>query len=153
MRNIIWGTAMLLILAAPAFAADKRIDFGQILLDDDDKPITECAQVDAAKQTCAQTENVTLGMQAARALNGRYQDEANLPMSELVHRGQMAYWIKRAGVVSLTTDSKCQTEFADCLTVADRDLIDKLVSKNSWGTLVIWRIISALSGNVQGEGK
>lgn len=96
--------AILLCFATPVLAADapRKIDFTTVLLDQDDKPMTECVKADPTDRTkCAEEKPLTLGSVAMQALN---VPEQNLSYTDAVKRGQLSIMVYHSPGASLTSE-------------------------------------------------
>jgi|ERR1700726_2711394 len=96
--------AVVFFLTSPAFADDARkIDFTTVLLDQDDKPMTECADDPLPKpgQDCVTHRPITLGMVALGALS---QYEQGLAPEEAAKRGALGLELYKATAAALTPE-------------------------------------------------
>jgi hypothetical protein len=96
---------VLLAASSAAFGADepRKIDFQTVLVDQDGKGMTECADDPAPKgeEVCKVRRPVTLGMLALRALSA---PEQNLAQDESLKRGQLALSIYKSASAQLTVE-------------------------------------------------
>lgn len=120
--------AGMLLAASVAHAADVRaIDFTAVLLDQDNEPMSECADAQPdPKQPCKMFRYLTLGTIAMRALA---MPEQNLPAEESLKRGQLALRVYRASDAVLET--------------GEIETIKRCIAK-AWGPLVVARAFAIL---------
>lgn len=99
-------TTLLLSSAAPAADEGRTVDFTTVIRDQDDNPITECA--DQSDRECKKTKEVTLGSVAFKALTNIDRDSAGrvteLSPDESVKRGQLGLSIYKATSAKLTAE-------------------------------------------------
>ena len=118
--------ALSLVLIDTATAADppRKIDFTQVLKDQDGDDVFEC--VDAADKECKEKRSVTLGMVANKALS---MPEQNLGLDESYRRGRLANQVYKATAAPLAVE-----EIA---------LIKKLIAR-SYGPMIVFRAVQIL---------
>ncbi len=94
-----------LLMVSPAFAADepRKIDFTTVLLDPDDKPLTECADDPLPKEMrdCIARRPITLGLVALGALS---MFEQGLAPEEVAKRGALGLELYKATAAALTPE-------------------------------------------------
>jgi hypothetical protein len=105
MKQFNLGTIILLLALGPAAAADapRRIDFTSPIIDQDNEPMTECADNPLPKddRDCKARRVITLGMVALRALT---VPEQGLSGEEGLKRGQLALMVYRSPGAELTAE-------------------------------------------------
>lgn len=121
--------ATVIIAAAAVLAATPAaaVDFGAVMLDQDDKPLSECQRASPVNpQVCLEEIVLTLGRVVFRALSIRAQDEASLPGEDQVRRGALALRLYKAkGDVPLDAD--------------EISLIKKMIAKSGYGPVVVYQ--------------
>ncbi len=97
--------ALLIALMSSAAVADdapRKIDFSQVLLDPDGKPLTECVKSDPVDRTkCLEEKTMTLGWASMQALN---VPEQNMVYTEATKRGDLGLKVYQSHGVVLTSD-------------------------------------------------
>jgi hypothetical protein len=96
MRLIIVLLSLLFITPAFAGGTPRTVDFTTVLLDQDDKPFTECVDTD-----CKSKVQITLGRVALRALSN---PEQGMKPEDSVLRGDLALRVYKAKDVILTPE-------------------------------------------------
>jgi hypothetical protein len=143
MKRLVIASVILVASLSAAMSGDQAIDFTQQILDADGVPYTDCIKVDVQNpQKCVDSHPVTLGLLVVSALGAPPERSDNLSAREQTKRGLLGIQLYRAEKVTLTTESVCRTD--NCLTVADRDMILKLVEKQGWRTIWVARVCTAL---------
>lgn len=98
--------AAIMLLATAAYAADdvRKVNFSEILADQDDQPITECADDPLPKdgRDCHERRPVTLGMVALRAL---VIPEQGLSPEDSVKRGALGLSLYKATAVEVSPEN------------------------------------------------
>lgn len=97
---------LLSLLAMPALAADdsaRKIDFTQVLADQDSEVFLECADNPLPRddRDCKSRRPITLGMVTLRALS---MPEQNLGADESLKRGALGLQLYRAKAATLTVE-------------------------------------------------
>lgn len=136
MSRLIAALVAACLLAAPAGAADapRKIDFSAVMLDENDKPYTDCARADASTGKCLEERDITLGRLALRALTVQFPNEAALSGEEQVRRALLAQAIYKAKDMAIDageTDLIC-TAIAK---IVNRLGLPALVTLRAWELL------------------
>lgn len=86
-----------------ALAADapKRIDFTQVITDQDDKPIVDCLKLKDDRSGCADEKTLTLGWVSMQALN---LAEQGISYSDSLKRGTLALRVVKAADAELSEE-------------------------------------------------
>lgn len=107
--------ALLLLWALPCWAAEdaRKVDFTTVLTDEDDKPISECAEQGKDARDCKVYRPVTIGAIVLRALVAA---EPGLAPDDSVKRGGLGLALYKATAAELAPE--------------DIVLIKKQVSRN-----------------------
>lgn len=123
------------LFASPAFAQQasepRKIDFTQVVTDQDNGPILECADQPAPRddRDCKTRRPVTLGMLAMRGLT---IPERDLPPEENLKRGQLALSVYRSTGAVLTAEEitlikKQLAKFGPLIVVRTYTMLDPAV--------------------------
>lgn len=114
----------LILIAGPALADPRKIDFSTIIVDQDSVPFEECA--DVTDKDCKTKKPLTLGAASLRALA---LPERDMEQAESWKRGELAMRVYKSTAAQLTAE--------------EISLIKKQIAK-AYNPLVTYRAVSIL---------
>jgi hypothetical protein len=129
----------LLLLSFPSFADDqpRKIDFTQVINNQDGEPYTECRKIDPKNpQSCIDTQNVTLGRLVMEVLNTSLPSDTKAAQGDVKAALDNRMMLARLALKSYTSTI--------ALNASETSLIENRLAEAGLPTLELYAVVTIL---------